>query len=408
MIRTIEHQLPPKNALNIFLIVLLAISIVYNSGSALMTVNVTIGLELLFTSYIILLVKYSKFSLRIKFNLFNLSFFLLMVMVINSFLFNFDLTYIASNIRYVLIISFAFIFVKSIEFELFVKYYIKTMKFIVVISLIPYYIINYLNINFLQSLPIIENVNGVQYYNGILFYYFTYSHLRNIGVFWEPSIFSSLIVMAMVYEICFKKEKTSYINIMIFTVGIITSQSTGGIFLIPLVLFLYLFKNANTLKSLILQIGLLLTSLFAFFNSNQLILLLAEIFPRAYLQLDTAQDNVSVVDRLQSPLANFELFLGKPFFGLGLGNVDTAYSFLNITQTSTSTYYLATFGTLGIIYTFLIVYGVMKQKYRSLNERFIITIIILIIVNKEPHFWFVGTYIILFYFIKPELNVEIK
>lgn len=397
-----------QNNPNLLLIMILAIVIIYNSGSVLMTVNHKVGFVLLFFTFTIFLIRHLRIRENIKLNLFNISFILFILMCGCSYLININFVYLDANFRFIVTLGFSFLFVKYVDFDIFIKYYIKITKVIVILSLIPYFLINYLDLNIVQNLPIIININGVRYYNGLLFYYYTYSQSRNMGVFWEPSIFSSLIAMAMVYEICFTKEKPSLINLTIFLLGLITTQSTGGYFLLSLVILLFFFKNANTLKSIVLQMGLLVTTLLLYFNINKVLLFLVSINPRVFSKLLLFYENISVAQRIQSPIANVELFLENPFFGLGLGNVDFAYSKFNICQTSTSTYYLAVFGFLGILYTLLMIIGVMKQQKHTIITRIIIILILLSMVNKEPHFWFVITYIIIFYFIKPKNMIRVS
>lgn len=384
-----------------FIGLFLVFSVVYNSGSVLMTVNNGIGFGLMACSFIIIIFRYSKFNGRFKISFFSVSFILFILMIVISFIVNANFSYIDNNIRFVLIISLAYSLVKYIDFDVFVKNYIKTMKFLVIISLIPFCLINIFGINILQNLPIIENINGVHYYNGLLFYYYTYSYKRNIGVFWEPSIYSSLIIIAMVFEICFKDKKPSFINLFILLIGLITTRSAGGYFLLLFVMILYFFKNAKTLKSIFLQLITILVSLWSYFNIDRIINFLVSINPLVFGKF-LNENSASILERSSSPLANIELFLNSPIFGQGLGKIDALYSQFGISQTSTSTYFMAAFGIWGILYTLVTVYGSYMQKKINIITRILIAIIILLIVNKEPHARIIITYIIMFYLIKPK------
>lgn len=67
-------------------------------------------------------------------------------------------------------------------------------------------------------------------------------------------------------------------------------------------------------------------------------------------------------------------------------------------QTSTSTYFLAALGIIGLLYTvgWLAILG---DHNLSIGERIIILTCFLLILNKEPHSAILVTFMILFYFL---------
>lgn len=394
-----------KNSIIQYLVnLLIIITIGYNSGSAISTANNRIGFALMIVSICAIFLMYAKIKTSFKVNYFNLYFALMVIMVINSLVVNGNFRFIENNIRYLVILLFSFMFVKYVKLETFVYYYTKIMTFLVIISLIPFYLVNTFQVDLVKYMPIFENINGVQYYNGIFFHFYTYSTRRNMGIFWEPSIYSSFIIMAMLFEISYKKPSKS--RLIILLLGLLSTGSTGGFFLIPFIAMVLLFRKSNTLKSIVIQTGLLFSSLWSFVNMERIFAFLAEKNPLVFGKL-VRENSASLFDRVNSPTANIELFLDNPIFGQGLGKVDELYSGYLISQTSTSTYYLAAFGIFGIIYTATIIYGAYRRKQLNLTTRILIAIILILIVNKEPHARLVLTHIFIFYLIKPRESREV-
>jgi hypothetical protein len=382
---------------NLFFKGLLLITIAYNSGSALGTVDNRIGFALMIISIFFMFLSSTKVRLKFKVNDINIYFALLTIMLITSFIVNSNLAYFGNNLRYFIIIFFSYIVVKRVDFDDFKLYYINTMVALICISLVPFYLINYFKINIHQYLPILKNINGVRYHMGILFNFYTYSQARNIGIFWEPSIYSSFIILAIVYEICYKKS--SFPKLGILFLGLISTGSTGGFFLIPFLVMLILFRRTNIIKSVSLQFLFITAGILSYLNMNKIFSLLAKFNPLVFGKL-IRENSESILERFNSPNANMELFYRSPIFGYGLGNVDELYSINLISQTSTSTYYLAAFGLIGIIYSLTIVRGALKQKKINLTSKMLIAIIFILIVNKEPHTRLVLSHILIFYLIK--------
>jgi len=278
------------------------------------------------------------------------------------------------------------------------------MKFIVTVSLIFYALFSYFN--FPINLPVFKNINEVEYYNGIIFFIIKgfngstilMENARNVGAFWEPGVFSTFIIFALIFEIAIK-ERISKFNILIFSLGLISTFSTSGYLMFVLLLFLFLQKKLKGIKAGIfftISIGLFTV---AFLNILNIVKYLYNFMPVLFGKF--LQESASVSERLEAPLSNWHIFLQSPLFGSGLGKVDYLFtSMTNASQTSTSTYYLAAFGIFGISYIYFFVHGVLKYNPISIYARMIILLIILLQINKESHFLFSATYIIMFYFLK--------
>jgi len=379
--------------------ILIIIAILYNSGSVLTTIDNRIGFVLMLFTMMIMFLSKPMIKLRIKLNFLNTYFAVSLLVVLISMLINGNFSYIENNIRYSIILIYSFYFVKNVSFNTFVDNYTKVMSFLVTVSVIPFYLINLLKVDLLRYLPIIENINGVRYYNGFLFYFYTYSHKRNMGIFWEPAIFSSFIIVAMLYEICYKKPSIPRLGILL--IGLISTGSTGGFLLFPFIIMIYLFKNSNVFSGLFIQLSLVIVGIWTFLYIDLILNFLNKVNPLVFGKF-FRENSASVFERSSSPLVNLDLFLQNPIFGNGLGRADDMYSNFMISQTSTSTYYLAAFGLFGVMYTMSILYGSLKQKRFNLIIRALVFIIFILIVNKEPHARILLTHIMVFYLIKSE------
>jgi O-antigen ligase len=227
-----------------------------------------------------------------------------------------------------------------------------------------------------------------------------------MGVFWEPGIYSSYIAIGMMFEIFYQK-KTSVLSLLLFSICILTTNSTAGYGLFIIAVLMLVAKKSSKCVTMLLSLLLLIIAVIFLNNRVALLNLLIERNPLVFSKLLLMNDNVSFLDRMQSPLFNIRIFLKSPIFGMGLGKVDSYYSaFTRSSQTSTSTFYLAAFGILGIVPTVMMICGLLRNKKIGLTMRVLQVIMFTIILNKEPHIFFTATYIILFYMISINTNLS--
>ncbi|MGO4547612.1 hypothetical protein AB4Z29_22755 [Paenibacillus sp. 2TAB23] len=359
------------------------------------TVETSIGAYMLILpTFWMLMLKYKKL---LKVDIYTIWYLMLIITVMLSFIANINNGYVTSNVKMLLIVTFSFFVVRLVSFKDFVKYFTLCMKYIVIISLVVYVGVNYFNITI--NLPIVNNVNGASYYNGLVFFVFVYSTIRNTGVFWEPGLFASFIIFAMIFEISFKNEKINYVNLIILFIGLLSTRSTAGIAIVPFIIVLHLTRNAKFVKSYIIGSFLIICSLITYINLNSILLYLVQLSPKMFGKF--LNQSGSYENRLASPIANIDIFASNPFFGVGIGKIDIIVRELfGIYQTSTSTYYLASIGIGGIVFTLAWVFGIWKLRNQSILSKIIILIVCLLILNKEPHTSLVATYCIMFYFLK--------
>ena len=386
-----------------FSIFALAFVILVTSGHPFSTVPGNLFYYLLVPSSLMLYYRLSKKKNLWQKNILTYIFLLFVFLVVSSFIINFNINNFGTNIKFLLVISFSYLFCLSIPFYLFSKYYIRTLKVISIISLLGYYILNFTSLNL--PFATFKNINDVEYYNGIFFFAIKsfaggYDNIgidRNIGTFWEPGLFATFILIAIILEL-WNKNKTSKLTILIFLITLYTTKSTYGYLMLVPISFELLTKVLNKRFSFSLTIFLITIVVFLNYKLNDFISWLVQINPRLFSKLIDESNSFNA--RIESPLTNLRIFENNYLFGAGLGNTENLFSNMTIgAQTSTSTYFLAAFGFLGIAYTLLFIYGILSYKEVNLSSRLVFLIIILTQINKEPHIYFTTTFIFMFYFL---------
>ncbi|MGD6831877.1 hypothetical protein ACQCT5_06920 [Sutcliffiella halmapala] len=381
----------------------LSLTIIYNSGYLIMTTSSSIGVYLLIiaTAPLAILMLKSGLLLRPN-NWFVIGFYTFFGTYVFSFIVNMEIASMNLYLHYLLSLVFVFSLVVILDFDRFVVSFLLLMKWITVISLIMFFLIEYLGIVF--DFNLIENINGRMYFDAILYFYPQYGlAARNQALFWEPGLFASFLIIAMVFEICFKKEKISKLNMVIFFIGLATAQSTAGFVLFLLVIILLISKNKKNSSLIIIYLFILLLGTLLLIFYRDVVLFLSQFSPELFNKLIYEGGFEST--RFSAPLVNLNIFFSNPLFGVGLGSATRLFTDLGamygvFSQTSTSTFFLAALGFSGIFYTIFWVYSILNLKRLNSLSRFIILTIFLIILNKEPHYSILVTNCILFYFLK--------
>ena len=383
-----------------FLFILVAI--LYNSSSVLITVDSDSGISLLIPAIIIvLLINSSNKKLPTIKGMNSTTFYCIFVIIgLFTFFYNFDSTVLSPYIRFFSIITLSLLLSNIYSFENFVIYYLRIILIISIFSLIGYSLVNFFN--FGSFLPIITNINNIDYYNGYLFYIIHHAPERNIGIFWEPGIFASFLIIALIFEVSMK-EKINKVHFFIFSFTILTTLSTSGIFLLPFILILLINKRNQTQISLVFNIFLLLFFILVQFRLEEILQILNNINPDLFGKV--LYKSKSVMTRLNGPLVDLAIFSQSPIFGVGYSEYYNTWRSLTyrsdvLSQTSTITYFLAVFGFMGIFYVIGWIKGILNIQKATLLGKLTILSIFIIILTKEPHQNNVLMYLMLFYFLK--------
>lgn len=291
----------------------------------------------------------------------------------------------------------AYYIARVFPFEKFVKYYLNVLTVATVIAILGYYLLNYTAL--LNGLPRMVNVNDVQYGVGYIYNYIVDITERNCGMFWEPGLFATALVIAMVFELLYKQGKTSMWRMALFVWGIITANSSAGFFLTFLCLMLWVVKGRegrhNNVLFTILYAIVFVMGVVVILNLDSIIMSTPLRNNEYFVKL--LSDNIQQSSRSEAFVHNLKVFGGAPI--LGVGPEQAAQLATRVSDTSTSTNLLAIFGILGASYTLFWIWGVAHQKHINVFSKLILIAIFLSIVNKEPHQFMQLSWCVMFYFL---------
>ncbi|WP_161978994.1 hypothetical protein [Streptococcus sp. S784/96/1] len=365
-----------------------------NSGYALNTTDLDFSfpvlLVMLFIQFCLLLTQKIYWDVRLAS---GCAIFIVLILI--SYLVHGGTDSVFFIVKLVLIILSAYLFHLILSPEEFVHVFIRTMRMITLISLFLYGVRLLLG----SVLPIVINRNGVSYETGIVTFFIEDSS-RLLGIFWEPGILATYIIISLVLMILYHIKRT--FTVSIFLLALLLTQSTAGFGLLLLVGVLYLVHDIAHFNLKLLF--LLVISLILFIFMENIIEILLYYFPEIFIKL--VQKHTSTSTRINSFWLNYQVYMTAPISGLGFSQANYLYTllmqktysqYLVVSQTSTTGYFLASMGISGGIYTWEWFINCMRTPY-PIIEKLIIFILFLLIVNKEPHTLFLATYSIMFLF----------
>lgn len=307
------------------------------------------------------------------------------------------------------IIFCAFFIVEYCNSKIIVKVFINGMFIISLISLL------FTGYIYIFGAPNAELVNtslsSYGYYNYYIYFYpdlWSSNLARNSGLFWEPGIFASYLIIASILEITFS-EKINYFKLTILILTTISTFSTAGIIMIVPLLIMLIERTIGNLKiKWIVSITFIILTLYLLFNMNAILNYLYQFNSDIFGKI-TDSDLITTSTRIGSPLLNIKIFKTNPLFGAGINGATNIYNnfkgmYRINSQTSTSTYMLAVIGIFGITYTLIWIYSIIKIDLFSLTTKCLILILILFIINKEPHNSLMATWLLFFLFYKIAQN----
>ena len=307
-------------------------------------------------------------------------------------------------LNYVFSCLVAYAISKNISARTFYDYFSKAMVWITAISLVGYYLVNYTTL--LSGLPRMINSNESEYTVGYIFNYITRMPERNCGVFWEPGVFASFLCTAMLYEILFSSQKIRVLRIVLFSVGIYTANSSAGFALWAVCMISLLTKRKNSQEVLnlrsILSAIVFGCALFAIANVDSIISMI--IFKNNPYLAKLSSEHIASSERGFAFTHNIGIFAEHPLFGAGFKITDSLMQ--HYADTSTTTYFMSLFGIMGVSYTVFWIIAVLRQKKLNLYSKILVLIVILSIINKEPHGLILFTWCTLFYLLSTGRNKD--
>ena len=310
-----------------------------------------------------------------------------------------------------LLVTSGFLLVRVIPFDRFRTIFCNLMFILSIISVLTFVVFEF--IPSLIGFPFVgDNDNS---FISIMFVSTHATHnIRTQSIFWEPGVFSSFILIALAFELLLSK-KTKLSHVIAYLVALVFTFSTAGYLLTVLVIIPAIIERIKNYKlKSALQLSFIPIFFIALISVFLLSTTLANYLPDIFTKIATRAR--SLTTRLYSPKINIEIFLEKPLFGWGIHGANTRYLEIAASekyvglidaQTTTSLSLLSRFGILGIIFTLMIIVGIVM--YGKAGPLSVVSLVLLtvIIVNKEPHSNMLLSWAIPFYFVYESLDLKI-
>lgn len=253
----------------------------------------------------------------------------------------------------------------------FVKYFERVMFVLAIYSLICFGIAN-VSTEIIKKFPIVTNVANVEFYCLGLSFFTKYSmvdtfFLRNFGMFREPGVYQMFLNFALCCYLFCKTtpKKRNVLHLAVYLVAILTTTSTTGIFsLIVLILAFVADRNTENkrIKRWVLIGGVFVVIVVLSGWSDKLLYAVNKL---------SDKNTDSMISRMGSITANFQMFLDHPLIGVGQANVDNVFAQYLTTRASavhnTNTL-LFMFACYGIIFGSIFLYGSIKLMCRMSRD----------------------------------------
>lgn len=291
------------------------------------------------------------------------------------------------------------------------RMFTKIMNFISAVAVLFYYLVNGTDIG--NSFKTITNTNNAVYKSIGIYVYNPAIIERNHGCFWEPGVFATMIVFAMVFllfrlnETRDPKERRNIIlGIVVQSIALYTTSSSAGIVLFGLFLLLIFTMRMSSNLSVLAKIGSwigVLIVIYVLLNYSTLI----EFFglDSNYFFARIAQKEGFLENsRYFYFNTDWNYFLQNPILGYGIVQTNSLVA-SGGGDTCTSIYALLVFGIFGLQYTLFYIIGILKLKVNGLSK-LIMVVMLLCIINKEPHLVMLMTWLIMFMLFRPDVRIK--
>ncbi len=260
----------------------------------------------------------------------------------------------------------------------FIEIYANVVVYYAGFSLIMFFV-GLLFPNFILSLPVSFNDAGTGYRHLYLYFYQGVDvwNYRNAGIFWEPGAFQVFLSLALIFEIYFVKK--SLVRKAILIAAITSTVSTIGLLVLVILSAVRLF-SIKSLKHFVLPV-VFISVLFVFDVFDTLL----------WGKFDGV--NISGVDRLVGQLADIQLFLSAPLFGVGFAMYPEAFKSAALalgafapTSTNSFTGLLALNGILYSLLLFLPMFAFFIKSSVKNSDRIISLAIYILLLSSQGLF----------------------
>lgn len=320
-----------------------------------------------------------------------------------TLLFNKEFGTIMSYVYFGILMISSFLLCRIIEFKKFITIFLNILSALTLLSIIIF-IIHYLT-GVAPGLYSFNNGNGTDYQNWFFINFLSnYSDgYRLASIFWEPGLFSSFLLIGLLFEIIFV-DKINLVRFSIFVLALILTKSTAAyiLFFAILILIFYNKIKKNSIRIPLISACFILIVVTIVFN-KQIVGLLSKILPSVFSK--AANGSTSLYTRILSPKICIDIFVKHPIFGAGIGGagelyaIETAkYGLLVDALTNTTFYSLAEYGVIGLTITSMLCIGLIKNKEILTFNKYFLLLLFFVIFNKEPHGGILLTNVIILYF----------
>lgn len=285
-------------------------------------------------------------------------------------------------------IFIAFCICSILTFEEFSENVIKVMLFLCIFSLLALYVFRPI-IEMLGFFPVYYNSSNTPFrFVGFSFILDSYGYIRNTGIFREMGVYQFFITLALIFEMFFVKRKMRMLNVIIFSITIITTFSTAGILQLFMILIIYIINVGKSDKT---QMGNFLISLSCFLIIAYICSIFIPDFSNTYQQAITKMDdssNGSYLPRYYSIPSNILTWAEKPFLGHGITNgyqasLDMLLGQYSLHNTSTTTIFLMLYGA---VFCFIATFPLLMLALKieaNIIVKLLIFIVLLVSMNTQ-------------------------
>lgn len=327
-------------------------------------------------------------GMRIKNRIMNITI-ILVINVAFSSLINGDA--FRTAVLAIIAITTAAIVVSTYTEERYTALFVNLMYALCVTSIIVFIVALFAE-NIIRLFPRIYDGTQGAYFLGIAFVRLAtrWVATRNQGIFWEPGVFQTFIVLAFVMEIS-KYGKNRKSRISAFIISLVTTMSTTGYVALFIVVVIWLLeinhykrtKLLNFLISLFAVLGI------AFFIYDMLPHGISnQTFDKLFDLLNGTSTNIAVSTRRNSIIYSLSSFVQSPLWGLGSKGLSMWHNVnedgMNI-MVFTPGNWLARYG---VVFGSICIIGFTQIRDTLFNvkiNKYILFVLLIVIISTEAY-----------------------
>ena len=305
-----------------------------------------------------------------------------------------------SCVTFLCVLCVAYLLVRVLGIRPVARGFVGTMEVVAVISLIGFFVFEVLGVN--PPFPTMMTHTGSTIYsNAIIFVVdLGMNSGRNVGLFWEPSIYAAYINVSIAILLFCDRSNRRTKRLALFILVLLTTESAGGLIELLCILVAYWYRQGS--KPLVVVSLVALVAAFVL-TYTQLQSMLLSINYDLFYKFFGGSNSGTTQTRLECPILNMQIWLQSPLFGSGFYGADTMYDDLrmssvisNLAQTSTVTYLPAAIGVFGFALFIACIYGFAKIVDLPAFSKIALFIAVMVFLNEEPCTYFVAMYLLVF------------